>query len=75
MVLNYNPLLSPGASDKSLSLLTFSLYYCVEFVLTVNMELFVVCNKFYEVFAFLFLEGSKAVFTNPGWFAVKVWPR
>lgn len=52
-------LLSPGASDKFLSLWPFSLYYCVKLMLSVNIDIFVVYSKFYLVFAFLFWSGIK----------------
>jgi len=46
-------LLSPGASDKFLSLWPFSLYYCVKLMLGINIHRVVVGSKFYLVFAFL----------------------
>lgn len=57
-------LLSPGASDKFLNLLTFSLYYGVKLILSVNIEIFIVYNKFYLVFAFLFFRRIKNSVTN-----------
>lgn len=36
----------PGASHESLSLWPFSLYYCVKLMLSVNIEIWVVCSSF-----------------------------
>lgn len=37
-------LLSPGASEKFLSLWPFSLYYCVKLMLSEYIDVFVVCS-------------------------------
>lgn len=57
-------LLSPGASEKFLSLWPFSLYYCVKLMLSEYIDVFVVCSKFYLPFAFLFFSIVKTVLTN-----------